>query len=137
MFRGKYGQEGWHATKQRAINSIKATPTGIHFSIHLLTPHYHASENIDIIRKILLKVVEDPVPGEQQLPGHLNHAKDLMSMALCCKAFLRPSLDLLWSGMTDIVPLLKILAEGEQTQSPLVRYHPAFMSGFFSNLPFV
>lgn len=81
--------------------------------------HHVALENMDIIREILSKLVEDTGPGEQ--PGYLYHTKDLLAMTLCCKAFERPSLDLLWSGMTSLVPLLKILAGEAKINGPLVR----------------
>lgn len=66
--------------------------------VHNAKPHL-ALEIPDIILCILDKLVEDI---------NSQHA-DLLSMALSCKAFEGPSLDLRWKTMSSIMPLLKLI----------------------------
>lgn len=43
-----------------------------------------------------------------QLPGRPKH-RDLLWVALACKSFLDPALDILWGSMNSVIPLLKLL----------------------------
>jgi hypothetical protein len=76
-----------------------------------------ALEIYDIIHQILMIILKDK-----------NGLKtDLLSMALCCKAFKDPSLDILWTHMTSVVPLLKLIPGVEEIEDSLVHASPPNM----------
>ena len=58
--------------------------------------------------------------SEQDEGSYKVAQKDLVSAALCCKAFMDGCLDLLWYRMYSIIPLIKLLPEIDEIGGKLV-----------------
>jgi hypothetical protein len=84
------------------------------------TKTHRALEAMDIIHVILSHLIDDKRPGDRIENLLLNNANDLLSMAICCKAFEGPSLDLLWREMRSVTPLLRLLSTKATPHESLV-----------------
>ena len=59
---------------------------------------------------------------ESGAAGLVGMRKALLNLLYTCKAFAEPALDVLWSHMDQVVPLLKILPTFKEEQGVYVSY---------------
>jgi hypothetical protein len=70
-----------------------------------------------IIPEIQMEILENLRMSEYG-PGYYprdKSARDLLSTALCCKAFKELSLDVLWCTMSEITPIMKLIPGMQDT----------------------
>jgi hypothetical protein len=61
------------------------------------------------IPEIFLEILENLRKAEHSYFPRPDSPRDLLSTALCCRAFKDLSLDILWDTLPEIAPLLKLI----------------------------
>lgn len=73
---------------------------------------------ISVLKRIIESIADDSAAS----PSHL------LSIALTCKLFRDPALDLLWRSLDSWMPLLKLLTPFKLVNGFYVRHHPLFVT---------
>jgi hypothetical protein len=87
-----------------------------HYSMDAIPAIPLALVNTDVLREVLGQVACCEDYSER---GAMR--SNLLSAALCCRAFKEISLDLLWRTIYSIIPLLKILPGIQEIQNTFAR----------------
>jgi len=81
-----------------------------------------------MIPEIVMEILKNLRKGSYgHYPRH-NSARDLLSTALCCRAFKDLSLDVLWYTMTEITPILKLIPGMQEINGIMVLFFPDTLS---------